>query len=116
MWPLGISNALNGAHQIDQAVTFEVLLATERSRAFEEDPLHVFWALDELATDGKEGRDRAGDVRCGHARPTVIHVGAHVGINDDSKFFALRLGCAGRNALARSDEIGFESSIACWSL
>src|ERR1044072_9305502 len=64
----------DGPHQVDQAGALEVALAAERGGAGEEDPLDLLGALDELAADRQERRNRPGDVRGRHAGAGVVEV------------------------------------------
>src|SRR4029078_6392709 len=47
-------NALNRTHEISEAMSLEIPLAAERGRVLEEELLHLFGALNELAANRQE--------------------------------------------------------------
>src|SRR5690348_2294106 len=64
-------NRLNGAHQIDQARTLEILFAAQIGRGRHEDPLDLLRLTDVLASNRQKRGDRARHVRRGHTRAAV---------------------------------------------
>src|ERR1700738_1396028 len=107
-----MSDTLDGAHQIDEAVPLEVALAAQRGRALQENALNLLRPLNELPSNGKKRRDRARDVWCGHAGTTVIHIGGHVVVDRYSQLLTLRFRGARSDPLARSHQVGLEPSVA----
>src|SRR6266550_2345608 len=68
------SERLNGTHGIDQSTALKIRGAIEIGRGRQENPLHLFRLLHELAPNRQECGNQSGDMRRSHAGPTILSI------------------------------------------